>query len=115
MQKIDTQWVAKYWDFVEDFGGSFDAVSATPEQAIYFREIAAAFLRLTFSTPPGCFIEVIEAQYIGPFPVIAVGWNTEETPHGVREFICQLNVALTEFIKSGDWERLASIQPAHSS
>lgn len=111
MQRADTKWIAKYWDFAEDFGGSFNGIAITPEQEVYFRELAAAFLRVTFPVPPGCVIEVIEAKYIGHFPVIAVGWNTELEPDGVREFIVLLNKALHEFIESMDWQRIAAIKP----
>jgi hypothetical protein len=110
MQKVGTDWVARHWDFVEDFGGSFNGIAVDPEQEVYFRELAVAFLRLTFPPPPGCVIEVIEAEYLSCFPVIAVGWNAEPEPLGVREYIALLNKALTEFIETINWHRLATIK-----
>ena len=65
----------KYWDFIED--GDFDWKGATLEENVYFREVAAGFLRATFEPPAGYVIDVLEAKYVSLFPVMAYGFRLE--------------------------------------
>jgi hypothetical protein len=103
------EWVAKYWDFVEDGRTLFPGVDPTPEQEVVFREVAAAFLRAAFPPPAGCVLEVIEAKHVSYFPVIAVGWNTDPEPCGARDYVARVRRVLHPFLWAVDWQQLAAI------
>ncbi|MES2461308.1 MAG: hypothetical protein V4671_12060 [Armatimonadota bacterium] len=102
----------KFWDFIEN--GDFGWTDATPEEELYFREVAAAFLRATFEPPTGYFIDVLEAGYSGSrFPVIALGWNHDPeplSPNDRQEFIRRMVEPLNRFVRSVDWEEVGRIR-----
>jgi hypothetical protein len=102
----------KYWDFIEN--GDFDWLDATPAEHVYFREVAAAFLRATFEPPEGYVIDVLEAQYHeSRFSVIALGWNHEQEPISLNErtkFIRRMIEPLKRFVHAVDWEIVSKIR-----
>ena len=101
----------KYWDFIEN--GFFDWKGASPEENVYFREVAAAFLRTTFPPPAGYVIEVLEAEYVSRFPVIALGWNFEHEPLSLperQEFVRHLAGPLDRFVNAVDWNAVSRIR-----
>lgn len=101
----------KYWDFIEN--GSFDWTEASPEENVYFREAIVAFLRATFEPPNGYVIDVLEAKYVGLFPVIALGWNHEIEPLSLperRELIRRMAEPLDRFVNAVDWEAVSQIK-----
>ena len=68
------------------------------------------FLTDRYGMPPsGSKIEVITATYYNDFRTIALGFDDENEPEGAFEYSQMLEMALQEFNKSVDWQR---IQPA---
>ena len=101
----------RFWDFIED--GDFDWIEASPEENVYFREVAAAFLRATFEPPAGYVIDVLEAKYVSLFLVIALGWNQEPEPLTLperREFIHSMAASLNRFVSAVNWEAVSEIK-----
>lgn len=101
----------KYWDFIED--GYFDWKGATPKENVYFREVAAGFLRATFEPPAGYVVDVLEAKYVSLFPVIALGWNYEHEPLSLSErqaFIRTMVEPLHRFVSAVDWAIVSQIK-----
>ena len=107
--QTDDNMTHRCWNFIEE------ADIGTPQTAaeqVYFREIAAAYLRATFTPPDGYVIDVLEAQHQSKFPVIALGWNEPE-PLGVnerREFIRRMVEPLNRFCRAVDWHEVARIR-----
>lgn len=103
-----------FWDFIEQ--GHFDWPEASPEEAVYFREVAASFLRATFTLPDGYIIDVLEAQHHqSRFPVIALGWNQEPEPlhlHECKELIRRMVDPLNRFVAAVNWQEVARIRIA---
>lgn len=74
-----------------------------------FREVAAAYLRSTFPPPPDCVLEVIEAECLVRFPVIAVGGSTDPDSPGAREYVARMREVLLQFVGAVNWQRLAEM------
>lgn len=102
----------RYWDFIEN--GDFDWEGASQREQVYFREVAAAFLRATFEPPSGYVIDVLEAEYNGSrFHVVALGWDQEPEPLPLTErqdFIQDLVRPLNQFVRAVDREAISSIR-----
>lgn len=101
----------KYWDFIEN--GDFGWEGASPEENVYFREVVAAFLRTTFQPPAGYVIDVLEAEYVSRFPVVALGWNFEHEPLSLperQELVRSLAGPLNRFVSAVDWNVVAQIK-----
>ncbi len=111
MQTADTL-QQKYWDFIER--GDFEWDNATTEERVYFREVAAAFLRATLEPPAGYVIDVLEAEYSGSrFPIIALGWNHDQEPLALIErlnLIDSMREPLNRFVHAVDWNEIRQIK-----
>ncbi|WP_119322762.1 hypothetical protein [Capsulimonas corticalis] len=103
--------IGKSWDFIESTNFEWD--QANNEQRAYFRDVCASFLRTVFTPPPGYAIESIEAEWMGKFPVVALGcdFDIEPIPKAAYEVLIEtMRAALDRFIDSVDWDVISHIK-----
>ena len=86
----------------------------TAEEQVYFREVAVAYLRVTFAPPLGYGIDALEAEYNGTrFPVIVLGWHCDPEPLSLNErheLIRRIIDPLNRFVQSVDWQEIGRIR-----
>jgi hypothetical protein len=103
--------VGKYWDFIES--ANFEWDQANNEQRYYFRDVCASFLRTVFTPPPGYVIESVEAEWMGKFPAVSLGWDFDIKALPAAEYealIRPMREALDRFVDAVDWDVVSEIK-----
>jgi hypothetical protein len=107
----------RFWDFIDHAEVKWPTTSSQDE-LVHFMGIAAAMLRASVTLPDGYTIDVIEAEYIGKFPVVALGWNSEPEPLPYCERFAlrqRLELLLVHFVAAVNWKAIADARREYGS